>query len=96
MSYSFYAPDAELGDLKAVLEASAEAGVPEPQKTNAADAIAAAIDAVVALAPTITRSGDKLTVSISGHANEGCAPTPGWADCAVSISITQKPAAVEA
>ena len=51
--------------------------------------------ALSGLLEVVGRDGDQVNVTVSGHANPGHAPTPGWADETVTITITQVPAPVD-
>lgn len=51
----------------------------------------AAIDAARALINVAGRPGDRYNLNLSGHGNPGFAPTDGWSDCTVTVSVSQIP-----
>ncbi len=65
---------------------------PEGCEQAAAEQIDAVLEALENLAGVVGRPGDKLIVSLSGHANPDHGPCEGWADERISITITAHPA----
>jgi hypothetical protein len=90
MSFSIYGGPAAPADVREAVEQAFEGS---EHASRAAGPYADRV-AVVAksLADLVTREGDQVTFSISGHRNPGNAPVSGWADCGVTVSVTQIPA----
>lgn len=51
----------------------------------------AAIAAARALLAVTGRDGDQYHLNLNGHGNPGFAPTEGWSDCAITVSVRQIP-----
>lgn len=52
-----------------------------------AEQVRAAIEAAVGVAPAV--GGDKVTVTIAGHANPNHEPREGWANDEVTVTVRQ-------
>lgn len=50
-----------------------------------------AMEVAEQLAKVVGRPGDKVIVTLSGHANPGHAPRQGWANEVVTVSVSAVP-----
>lgn len=104
MSYSLSIPATPRADVADRLLAEAMrymAEQVEPSEWQPTDEVrhhlVAAVAAVAPLATSIGRDEDSLLVTISGHANPDHAPTEGYSDECVTVSVSvAKPAVAEA
>jgi len=72
----------------------------DPAKPHLSDTVAdeqraqydAALAAARAIAATVGRPDDRVTVRLSGHANPGHGPRPGWAHEVVTVTVEAVPA----
>lgn len=67
------------------ITASGNVAQPVAEVTDHLEAIALAVQV---LSEAIGRPDDPISVTISGHANEGHAPAAGWSNEAMSISLS--------
>jgi hypothetical protein len=94
MSYSFGIAPCHAEDLRERVEeaaAKAKESAGDHWVEEADDDIKAAVDAAVRLAQSLAE-GDgavKVTASISGHANAGREPPPGWSSDSVYVSVAR-------
>lgn len=80
-------------DIEAAIDAAiANAG---NQVEGSADQIEAARAAAVRISAAVTRPGDAVRISMSGHSNPDRAPRPGWSDQMVTVTVVQIPAKAE-
>lgn len=80
-------------DIEAAIDAAiANAG---SQVEGGADQIDAARAAAVRISAAVTRPGDRVRISMTGHSNPDRAPRAGWADQMVSVTVVQVPAKAE-
>ena len=61
---------------------------PEARKQGGPQ-IEMAIEAAYLLIQGVSRPQDGVVIRLSGHYNPNLAPTPGWADCMISVSVSQ-------
>lgn len=82
---------------RTLVEASKDAiEVPDPVLSDdvgseQAEQLTAAREALAALVGAVGRPGDKVVVTLSGHANPGHAPRPGWANECITVQVTAVP-----
>lgn len=104
MSYSITIPATEQIELIKAVEgilADHHATVITPSDNQPTEEVGehlvAIREAVEAIACVLGRPGDKISVTISGHANPDHAPAEGWANEMINISMNvtdvQRPAA---
>lgn len=93
MSWSRTNPVAIAKSEVAALHAEVHQSQPEGCLVAARDQEQAAAFAAAILAHSVGRPTDDVVVTMSGHANPDHAPTPGWADEFVTITVTAKPSA---
>ncbi len=82
---------------RTLVEVSKDAiNIPDPVlsdevESEQAEQLAAAREALAALVDAVGRPGDKVVVTLSGHANPGHGPRPGWANECVTVQVTAVP-----
>lgn len=97
MSYSFSLEFEHGDDVAEMVAAAFDAEAPgfsdaEVRRALMADVEPAVVAAVTSAVAAVSRPGDKVHVSVSGHHNAGKAPVTGWSDCYMSVSASQHPA----
>lgn len=95
MSWSASVPSTPAADFPAAIYAAVPGGTPPflPEVIEQLDAAKAAAEAIFE-SGAVGDSTHSYAVSMSGHANTGHGPAPGWANDQVSITISQqKPSA---
>lgn len=92
MSYSIGIEPTARDEVVAVLGAKVEEHLAANSEAYAigeqSDHLNSVLEALERVLPTLGRSEDLVRVSVSGHANEGHAPSDSWADEALTISLT--------
>lgn len=64
-------------------------GGQDKNEKHVAEAVEAAAVAAVSIARVGAVGGEKVSVSLSGHANPNHEPNPPWANDTISVSVTQ-------
>lgn len=98
MSFSFVIQASFDEDLSAAIDAAVDEQIASAEtngyvsnlvNAKALGMIELAKEHVSTTAGSIARPGDRLSVSVSGHANPSKDPEPGWADNALTVSVSQ-------
>jgi hypothetical protein len=87
MSWSVYTTASMTEDVSAALDKAFD-DAPQARE-HAGPQEAAAKEATLALLTAVARDTDEVSIRLSGHYNAGKNPTPGWADCMITVSISQ-------
>lgn len=95
MSYSFSAQASMSEDVGAAIDKAYEdsmAGYSDAAATKAIfdEVIPTAKEIALAMLTAVARPEDGVSISISGHHNAGKEPTPGWSDCFMTVTVSQR------
>jgi hypothetical protein len=86
MSWSTHTPEAQPKNSIVVPEPALSDRVAEEQN----DQFSVALEAAKKLAEAVGRPGDEVRITLSGHANPDHAPSVGWADEMITVSVSAR------